>query len=420
MSVNTGDGRTGLLVVDVQSGFFTLPVPLYRGAEVIEAIRGLVRRARAAGCPVVFVQHESDPGGPFARQSEGWRILPDVAPEDGDVVIGKQHADAFAGTSLEDVLRGAGVTRVVVCGFATEGCVDTTVRRARSLGFSVEVAEDGHSTTDGPVLSAAQTVRHHNQVFRIFADVTPSDRIQFSAGSPAPVHPDRNAVGSPSVRKLIVSTFMSLDGVVQAPGGPDEDPTGGFALGGWMFAYADDSVDISTSGFDGKDRELVLGRRTYEIFDAYWPYQPQDHPIAQTLNAAKKHIASRTLTALSWNNSTLLRGDVVSAIAALKSQPGLDLQVIGSGNLVRTLQAAALIDEYHVWTFAVVLGRGKRFFGEHAWPSALRLVRHEVSASGVVVTTYVPAGDIQSGTFESAATSEKELARRGRMARGTW
>ena len=222
------------------------------------------------------------------------------------------------------------------------------------------------------------------------------------------------------MRKLIVSTFASLDGIMQAPGGPEEDPTGGFTLGGWMFGYEDDSVDISASGFDGKDRELVLGRRTYQIFEAYWPYQPDDHPIAKTLNAAKKHVASRTLTMLHWNNSTLLQGDVVSAIIALKGQPGPDLQMIGSGNLIQTLQAASLIDEYHVWTFPVVLGRGKRLFSEAARPSALRLVRSQVSATGVVMSTYVPRGDIQPGSFASSEPSEKELARRKQMANETW
>ena len=171
------------------------------------------------------------------------------------------------------------------------------------------------------------------------------------------------------MRRLIVSTFASLDGIMQAPGGPEEDPTGGFTLGGWMFGYWDESMDLSASGFDGKDRELVLGRRTYQIFEAYWPYQPDDHPIAKTLNAAKKYVASRTLTTLHWNNSTLLHGDVVSAIIALKAQPGPDLQIIGSGNLIQTLQAASLIDEYNVWTFPVVLGRGKRLFSETAKPS---------------------------------------------------
>jgi dihydrofolate reductase len=222
------------------------------------------------------------------------------------------------------------------------------------------------------------------------------------------------------MRKLIVSTFVSLDGVMQAPGGPEEDPTGGFNLGGWMFGYAGDTMDISASGFDGKDREVVLGRRTYEIFEAYWPYQPEDNPIARTLNAAKKYVASRTLTTLHWNNSTLLQGDVAAAIIALKAQAGPDLQVIGSGNLIQTLQAASLIDEYNVWTFPVVLGRGKRLFGETAKPSALRLARYEVSATGVVMSTYVPGGDIRPGSFASAEPSEKELARRKKVANDIW
>ena len=222
------------------------------------------------------------------------------------------------------------------------------------------------------------------------------------------------------MRKLIASAFASLDGIVQAPGGPEEDPTAGFALGGWTFGYWDESVDISAAGFDGKDRELVLGRRTYEIFEAYWPYQPDDHPIAKTLNAAKKYVASRTLTVLRWNNSTLLHGDVVTAIIALKAQPGPDLQMIGSGNLIHTLQAASLIDEYNVWTFPVVLGRGKRLFGETAKPSALRLVRSQVSTTGVVMSTYVPDGDIQPGSFAGAEPSEKELVRREKMAKGSW
>jgi dihydrofolate reductase len=207
---------------------------------------------------------------------------------------------------------------------------------------------------------------------------------------------------------------------MQAPGGPEEDPTGGFAFGGWMFNYADDSVDISSAGFDGRDRELVLGRRTYEIFDAYWPYQPADQPIAKTLNEAKKHVASRTLSTLHWNNSVLLRGDVASAITALKAQPGPALQVIGSGNLVQTLQAASLIDEYNVWTFPVVLGRGKRLFSDAARPSALRLVRSQVSTSGVVMSTYAPAGDIRPGSFAGDQPSEKELARRRNMAMKKW
>jgi len=222
------------------------------------------------------------------------------------------------------------------------------------------------------------------------------------------------------MRRLIVSTFASLDGIIQAPGRPEEDPTGGFTLGGWMFTYRDDSMDLSAAGFDGKDRELVLGRRTYQIFEAFWPYQPDDHPIAKTFNAAKKYVASRTLTMLHWNNSTLLHGDVVSAITALKAQPGPDLQMIGSGNLIQTLQAASLIDEYNVWTFPLVLGRGKRLFSETAKPSALRLVRSQVSTTGVVMSTYVPSGDIHPDSFPGAEPSEKELARRKMIANEMW
>jgi len=218
------------------------------------------------------------------------------------------------------------------------------------------------------------------------------------------------------MRKLIASTFTSLDGVMQAPGGPTEDPTGNFTLGGWLFAFGEAGMDLSASGFDGKDRELVLGRKTYEIFEAYWPYQPEDDPIARTLNAAKKHVASRTLKSLQWNNSSVLGGDIVSAITALKVQPGHDLQIIGSGNLIQTLQAVSLIDEYNVWTYPVVLGRGKRLFENGAKPCALRLVASKVSRTGVVMSTYVPAGDIQLGSLSQAEPSAKELTRRAKMA----
>jgi dihydrofolate reductase len=221
------------------------------------------------------------------------------------------------------------------------------------------------------------------------------------------------------MRKLIASTFMSLDGVMQAPGGPEEDPTGDFSFGGWSFNYWDEVMGLSAAGFDGKDRELVLGRKTYEIFEAHWPYQPVEDPTARTLNAAKKHVASRTLKSLQWNNSALLHGDVVSAINSLKAQPGYDLQIIGSGNLIQTLQAASLIDEYNVWTFPVVLGRGKRLFEEAVKPFALRLVGSKISTTGVVMSTYVPAGDIPLGSFVPDEPSAKELARRAKMASKT-
>ena len=220
------------------------------------------------------------------------------------------------------------------------------------------------------------------------------------------------------MRRLIASTMVSLDGILQAPGGPDEDPTAGFALGGWSFPFWDDAPDRDMRGLDGKDRELLLGRKTYEIFEAYWPYQSADNPIAQTLNAAKKHVASRTLNKpLQWNNSTLLPGDVIAAVRALKAEAGLDLQIIGSGNLIQSLQAASLIDEYNVWTFPVVLGRGKRLFEAGAKPGALRLAASQTSATGVVMSTYLPAGDLPLGSFVSSEPSAKEVARRAKLAR---
>ena len=222
------------------------------------------------------------------------------------------------------------------------------------------------------------------------------------------------------MKKLIASTFVSLDGVLQAPGGPEEDPTdpaGVFAFGGWSFSFWDEVMNQSMHGFDGKDRELVLGRKTYEIFEAYWPYQPADNPVAQTLNAARKHVATRTLDKLDWNNSTPLRGDVVATVAALKSQAGHDLQIIGSGNLIQTLRGASLIDEYNVWTFPVVLGRGKKLFEPGAKAGALRLVASQASTTGVVMSTYVPAGDVPLGSFAPSEPSAKEIARRAKLAR---
>ena len=218
------------------------------------------------------------------------------------------------------------------------------------------------------------------------------------------------------MRKLVASTSVSLDGVMQAPGGPEEDPTAVFAFGGWAFPYWDETLDLSERGFEGKDREIVLGRKTYEMFEGFWPYQPADNPNAQSMNAAKKYVASQTLKTLQWENSVLLTGDVVEAVAALKAQPGNDLQIVGSGNLIQSLQAASLIDEYIVWTFPVILGRGKRLFETTAQPGALRLISTQASRTGVVMSTYVPAGDIPLGSFAQTEPSEQELDRRDKMA----
>ena len=219
------------------------------------------------------------------------------------------------------------------------------------------------------------------------------------------------------MRRLVVSTMTSLDGVMQAPGAPEEDPTGGFAFGGWSFNYWDDVMAGSMMGLDAKDRDLILGRKTYEIFEAYWPYQPAESPIAQSLNSARKYVASRTLRTLGWNNSTLLGDDVVGAVVALKRETGNDLQIIGSGSLIQSLHAASLIDEYNVWTFPVVLGGGKRLFEVGARAGSLRLINSKASSTGVLLTTYVPAGDVPVGSFVSAQPSSKEIERRSKILR---
>lgn len=219
------------------------------------------------------------------------------------------------------------------------------------------------------------------------------------------------------MRKLIASTFVSLDGIMQAPGGPTEDPMGGFSFGGWTFPYWEDGMGEEMNDFNGQGRELLLGRRTYEIFEAYWPYQPADHPIAKTFNATRKYVATRQARRLEWENSTRLEGDVIAAVAALKREPGPDLQIIGSGDLIQTLRAGELIDEYNVWTYPVVLGRGKRLFEAGARPGALKLVKSRTSASGVQMNRYVPAGEVQVGSFATEAPSEREMARRAQWAR---
>ncbi|MFN8391397.1 MAG: dihydrofolate reductase family protein [Bdellovibrionota bacterium] len=217
------------------------------------------------------------------------------------------------------------------------------------------------------------------------------------------------------MRKLIASAFVSLDGVMQAPGGPDEDPTGGFGFGGWIAKFMDPTSDISESGFDGTGRDIVLGRFTYEIFEAYWPYQAPDNPIAISLNSAKKYVASRTLKEVGWNNAELLGDDAVAALRKLKAQPGRDLQTIGSANLLQSLQAASLIDELNVWTYPLVLGRGKRLFETNSKPSTLRLVKTQTSSTGVVMSRYEPVGEVEPGTMVTTAPSDKELKRRAKL-----
>jgi dihydrofolate reductase len=212
------------------------------------------------------------------------------------------------------------------------------------------------------------------------------------------------------MRKLVINTFASLDGVMQAPGGPEEDPTGGFELGGWSVPFWDDRMGQAMTEFMGKPFDLILGRKTYEIFAAHWPHS--DEPGAAELNRATKYVASRTLDRLDWENSTLLEGDVGEAVARLKKEDGPELQVHGSSDLIQTLLRRDLVDEFRVWIFPVVLGSGKRLFGEGAPPRTLKLVDSQVSSTGVVMGTYQPGGDVQPGSFALEEPTEAELRRR--------
>ena len=199
------------------------------------------------------------------------------------------------------------------------------------------------------------------------------------------------------MRELIVSTFLTLDGVMQAPGGPEEDPESGFEHGGWSAGYWDDGTERMMGETMGKPFELVLGRKTYEIFAAFWP--TSDDPGADVLNNATKHVASTTLKDLAWQNSKLIEGDVPEGIRVLKQQDGPELQVHGSANLIQTLLEHGLVDEFRLLIYPVVLGTGKRLFDGGAVPAGLELVRSDVSPSGVVMATYRTGAEIKYGSF---------------------
>jgi dihydrofolate reductase len=200
------------------------------------------------------------------------------------------------------------------------------------------------------------------------------------------------------MRELIVNTFLTLDGVMQAPGGPGEDESDGFAYGGWSVPFWDEDADRIMGDAMGVPFDLVLGRTTYDIFASFWPNAPEEAG-AKPLNDATKYVASRGRPALAWSRSVLIEGDVAEGVAALKGEDGPELQVHGSGNLIQTLMRHGLIDRYRLWTFPVVLGTGKRLFPDGATPAALRLVDSTVSTTGVVIATYEPAGEVVTGSF---------------------
>lgn len=217
------------------------------------------------------------------------------------------------------------------------------------------------------------------------------------------------------MRQVIAATFLSLDGVMQAPGGPDEDPTGGFAHGGWTVNYWDEPMEQFMGSTMNAPFDLLLGRKTYEIFAAHWPYI-QGEPIADKFNAVTKYVATSSTAPLEWKNSVALH-DAAADVARLKREEGPDLLIQGSGDLVQTLLAHDLIDEFRLMVFPLLLGKGKRLFGQGTLPAALKRVDSRVSGTGVTMGTYRRDGAVRTGSFVPAQPSARELARRGKMKR---
>jgi dihydrofolate reductase len=201
------------------------------------------------------------------------------------------------------------------------------------------------------------------------------------------------------MRKIIVLSFITLDGVMQAPGGPEEDTSGGFKYGGWTVPYFDEFSGQVMAEQMGHPFDLLLGRITYDIFAAYWPHQDEKtSPFAAQLNRARKYVASHTPLKPEWNNS-LLQGDVVEEIKKLKTQDGPELQVYGSGNLCQTLFKHDLGDELWLKIFPITLGAGKRLFAEGTIPAAFKLTKSSISPKGVIIANYERAGEVKTGSF---------------------
>ena len=215
------------------------------------------------------------------------------------------------------------------------------------------------------------------------------------------------------MRKIIVSAFTSLDGVMQAPGGPQEDPTAGFTLGGWTAPHFDPALGALMGEVFSRPFDLLLGRKTYDIFAAYWPFiTDPNHPIARAFNQTTKYVASRSNPKLAWQHSQWLGKDVVASLNKLKGENGRDLLVQGSSDLLQTLWKTSLVDELRVLIFPLVLGKGKRLFGAGAVPAGLKLVKSQSYPTGVIVAHYLPDGEVKTGDFAGPEPSAAELERR--------
>jgi dihydrofolate reductase len=216
------------------------------------------------------------------------------------------------------------------------------------------------------------------------------------------------------MRKLVVSTFLTLDGVMQAPGGPGEDPSGGFTHEGWSVNYWDEVMGTTMGESLDRPFALLLGRKTYEIFAAHWP-RVTDDPGADALNGATKYVASTTLDKVDWSNSILIEGDVAGEVAKLKDEYGPELLVFGSSHLIQTLLEHDLVDEFRLMIFPVMVGKGKRLFGDGTVPGGLKLTDSKTSTTGVVIATYRRAGEVPLGSFAFDEPTEAEVERREAM-----
>lgn len=200
------------------------------------------------------------------------------------------------------------------------------------------------------------------------------------------------------MRKLVVTTFVTLDGVMQAPGGPREDPSGGFAHEGWLVPHFDDVIGAQIDEWFSGAQDFLLGRTTYEIFYGSWPKMISEDQVSQKLNFNKKYVASRTLEAVEWETAELLQGDVGDAVRKLKAEDGGELQVHGSAGLIQTLLAENLVDELRLVVFPVVLGSGKRLFGDGTVPRSWRLVTQKTSSTGALMLSYERGGEVETGS----------------------
>jgi dihydrofolate reductase len=221
------------------------------------------------------------------------------------------------------------------------------------------------------------------------------------------------------MRKIIGAVFVSLDGVMQAPGAPDEDRTGGFKLGGWLFKFFDDVVGEQVDKLFTPPFDLLLGRRTYDIFAAYWPYVTgEGKALGEKFDRAAKYVVTGGGQRLNWQNSH--RVESIDAIAKLKRSEGPNLIIQGSGTLYPQLLRAGLIDRLILMTFPVILGPGKRLFGDGTAPGAMRMVEHQITPGGNIIATYQPDGAVESGSFQAEEPSAAELNRREKVEAGTW